>query len=90
VRCPAEIDASLAAELSRLAVAAFRATGCRDYARVDFRLDAQGAPMILEVNPNPDLDPSAGVARAMRVAGQDYAETLAALVRQALARGSRP
>ena len=40
VRCPAEIDPALAERLGRLAVAAFRATGCRDYARVDFRLDA--------------------------------------------------
>lgn len=90
VRCPAEIDASLSDRLSQLAVSAFRVTGCRDYARVDFRLDARGAPMILEVNPNPDLDPAAGVARAMRVAGRDYAETLSSLVRHALERRTRP
>jgi D-alanine-D-alanine ligase len=83
VRCPAEIDAGLAGLLGRLAVSAFQATGCRDYARVDLRLDDQGRPMILEVNPNPDLDPSAGLARALRVAGRDYGDLLEALVRQA-------
>jgi D-alanine-D-alanine ligase len=88
-RCPAQIDPSLAAEVSRLAVAAFRATGCRDVARVDFRLDAQGAPMILEVNPNPDLGPGAGWARAVRASGRDYDATLVALARQALERGTR-
>lgn len=88
VRCPAPIDPALAGRLGRLAVAAVRATGCRDYARVDFRLDARGEPMILEVNPNPDIDPEAGWARALRASGRDYAATLAALARQALGRGT--
>jgi D-alanine-D-alanine ligase len=87
VRCPAQIDEGLAVRLRRLAVAAFRATGCRDVARVDFRLDERGEPMILEVNPNPDLGASAGWARALRVSGRDYKETLVALARQALERG---
>jgi len=85
--CPARIEATLARELGGLAVAAFGATGCRDVARVDFRLDARGEPMILEVNPNPDLGPSAGWARALRVSGRDYAETLAGLAFQAMRRG---
>lgn len=89
VRCPIELDEALARELSGLAIAAFRATGCRDVARVDFRLDAEGRPMILEVNPNPDLDPSAGWARALRASGRDWGETMVALARQAIERGPR-
>lgn len=85
-RCPAEIDALLATRLSSLAVEAFRATGCRDYARVDFRLDADGLPMILEVNPNPDIGPKAGWARALAASGRDYEATLAGLVDQAARR----
>jgi D-alanine-D-alanine ligase len=87
IRCPALVDDSLARSLGTLAVAAFGATGCRDYARVDFRLDDRGAPMILEVNPNPDLGPTAGWARALRCSGRDYAATLAAVARGAIARG---
>lgn len=86
-RCPAEIGPALADLLGSLAVSAFRACGCRDYARVDFRLDEDGAPMILEVNPNPDLDPHAGLARAMTTSGREWGETVAALARQALERG---
>ncbi|HEX8199110.1 MAG TPA: D-alanine--D-alanine ligase [Isosphaeraceae bacterium] len=88
VRCPAQVEPGLADRLGRLAVAAFRATGCRDYARVDFRLDAAGAPMILEVNPNPDISPEAGWARALRASGRDYVATIAALARRALERGT--
>ena len=90
VRCPARIEPALAERLGRLAVSAFRATGCRDYARVDLRLDARGEPMILEVNPNPDVGPEAGWARALRASGREYAATLAALARQAFDRGRTP
>jgi D-alanine-D-alanine ligase len=89
VRCPAPVEPELAARLGELAVAAFRATGCRDYARVDFRLDERGEPMILEANPNPDLDPEAGLARAARASGRDFDNTLADLARLALQRGAR-
>jgi len=81
--CPAEVEPSLGARLADLAVEAFQATGCRDYARVDFRLDADGSPMILEVNPNPDIGPGAGWARAIRASGRDYDATLARLAVQA-------
>ncbi len=87
-RCPAQIAPSLASRLQAIAESAFRVGGCRDYARVDFRLDEKGEPMILEINPNPDLDPTAGLARAMRADGLDWAEVMARLARQAIARGT--
>jgi D-alanine-D-alanine ligase len=89
VRCPAHIDEALAGELRGLAVAAFTLTGCRDYGRVDLRLDRHGRPMILEVNPNPDIGPAAGWARALRSSGRDYAATIAGLARRALERGGK-
>ena len=89
VRCPAEVEADLQERLSALALAAFHVVGCRDYARVDFRLDDRGQPMILEINPNPDLDSSSGLARAIRASGRSYEEVIVALTRQALERGRR-
>ena len=39
---------------------------------MDLRIDERGPPWILEVNPNPDIAPDAGLARMARVAGIDY------------------
>jgi D-alanine-D-alanine ligase len=84
---PANLEPALAARLADLARQAFRLLGCRDYARVDFRVSAAGEPYILEVNPNPDFGPSAGLARGLRAAGLTYAGFAVQLLRQALARG---
>jgi D-alanine-D-alanine ligase len=86
VQCPATVGDDLANALRELAVRAFRTVGCRDAARVDFRLDSAGNPMILEVNPNPDLDPKAGWARALKASGRDYAGTIAGFVVAAIER----
>jgi D-alanine-D-alanine ligase len=57
--CPAPLDHGEVEQLNRLTAAVFRVTGCRDVARVDFRLDADDGdrPYILEVNPLPGLYP---------------------------------
>jgi len=65
--CPAEIDASQEELMAGLAVRAGRALGCRDCWRVDFRMDAAGAPLILEVNTLPGLQP--GYSDLTRMAG---------------------
>jgi D-alanine-D-alanine ligase len=57
------------------------------YARVDFRVDAQGQPWILEINANPCLSPDAGFAAAAAEGGIDYLTLVAALVEDALRRG---
>lgn len=57
--CPAPLDPIVVQRLNLLTAAVFRVTGCRDVARVDFRLDADDGdePYILEVNPLPGLYP---------------------------------
>lgn len=69
---PARLPARVAAEVEELAVAAVRAIGCTDYARVDLRLDRRLRPFILEVNPNPDIAPDAGFSAALAHAGWRY------------------
>ena len=53
--CPAHIPPALEQQLRALAVRAYQATDCRDFGRVDFRVDTQGRPYVLEINPLPSL-----------------------------------
>ncbi|HEX4157942.1 MAG TPA: hypothetical protein VHY79_05660 [Rhizomicrobium sp.] len=64
----------LARRLQQLSCAAWHLLGLQGYARVDFRLDADSAPAILEINPNPCLEPEAGFAAAALQAGISYAD----------------
>jgi D-alanine-D-alanine ligase len=54
---PPRLPAVIVGTLERLALTAYRLLGCRDFARMDFRLDAAGAPRFIECNPLPGLDP---------------------------------
>src|SRR5439155_1578104 len=72
--CPAPVTQKLAERLVKLAEAAWRVMQGKGYGRVDLRVDEQGRSWILEVNPNPDLNDDAGLARMARATGWDYAE----------------
>lgn len=86
---PARVSPRLRDKLQTLARRAFRLLGCRDYARVDFRVRAS-KPYILEVNPNPDFSPLAGLAGGLESAGISHAQFTVELVQRALARGGKP
>ncbi len=62
----------LCAAIERGAMATFRAMGMRDFGRVDMRIDRDGRPWVIDVNPNCDLSPGAGVAKAAEAAGMSY------------------
>lgn len=82
--CPAAIPERLAARLGRIAEAAWHAMQGKGYGRVDMRVDEEGRPWVLEVNPNPDLTDEAGLSRMGRAAGWDYAELVRRIAEAAL------
>ena len=84
--CPAKLSPEKEAELKEIALQCFHIVGCRDYARIDFRLSAQGEPYVLEVNPNPDISDDAGFARSARTSGLTFTETVGKIVESALER----
>lgn len=53
--CPAVISNDLKKKLDELALKVYRSVECRDFGRVDFRVDKDGNPYVLEINPLPSL-----------------------------------
>ncbi|TQF77791.1 D-alanine--D-alanine ligase [Elioraea sp. Yellowstone] len=74
-----------------VALAAWRALGCRDGGRVDLRCDADGRPQFLEVNPLAGLNPShSDLPILTRLAGYDFAWLMDQILESALARSGLP
>jgi len=84
--CPAPLERIVQKQVENLAIKAFKLFGCRDYARVDMRIDQGGKIYVLEVNPNPDISPPSGMARAIRVQGMSYADFIGKVIERALQR----
>jgi D-alanine-D-alanine ligase len=88
VRCEG-LTPELRSTVAKTALAAFRAVGLRDYARMDIRLSADGIPHVIDVNPNCDLsDLAGGYSRAAKAGGLSYKELILRIVELALSRQS--
>ena len=81
-------DEPLLARLSELASQCWSSFGLRGYNRVDFRVDRDGQPFILEINTNPCLSPDAGFAAALERAGVGFPQAVQRLLEDALRAGS--
>jgi len=82
---PAEINELEKAELERIVLSAYRSSGCRDYARIDVRLK-DGTFYVLDVNPNPDINPETSLSYSAAEAGFDYGQMGSLFVNFAAAR----
>jgi D-alanine-D-alanine ligase len=84
--CPAPLEWVLKKRIEHVALRAFKLFGCRDYSRVDIRVDRDGKIYVIEINPNPDISPQSGMTRAIKTRGMTYAEFIRNLLERALQR----
>ena len=84
--CPAKISVELARNVQDLAVRVYKCVGCRDFGRVDFRVDPKGNPYVLEINPLPSLDPQDSLSIFSKVIGSSYDAVLNQILGFALKR----
>ena len=74
--CPAKIDRRLEEKIKSIALRTYNILRCRDWSRIDIRLDKNGEPNIIEVNPLPgilpDPDENSCFPKAARASGLDY------------------
>lgn len=73
-------DAAAVARMGVIARACWHLFGLRGYARVDFRCDSVGEPLVLEVNPNPCLSPDSGFGRMLERMGMDFDRGIEAII----------
>jgi len=78
--CPAHIDASLQEKITNIALRTYKVLRCRDWSRIDIRLDANGEPNIIEINPLPGILPdpkdNSCFPKAARTSGLSYEEMI--------------
>jgi D-alanine-D-alanine ligase len=83
---PGALTPALEAELARLSVRAFEALRCRDFARADFKLDTEGTPRFLEINPLPTFAPEGSFGILAELLGRPLEGLLADVLVGGLAR----
>ncbi|MFN2567273.1 MAG: D-alanine--D-alanine ligase [Gemmatimonadaceae bacterium] len=92
--CPAPIPDVLCRTIEAVTLRAYQVLGCRDWARVDVRLDAAGAPNVVEVNPLPGILPDPAdnscFPKAARAAGMSYDMLIQTCLTHAAARQGLP
>ncbi len=83
---PADIPDATAAKVRQTALAAYQDLGCRDFARVDFILDDQGNPFLLEINTIPGFTATSLLPMAAQRAGYGFGELCLKIVQFAMDR----
>ncbi len=88
--CPAPVTDVKRRAIESVVLRAYRVLGCRDWSRIDVRLDAGGTPNVVEVNPLPGILPNpednSCFPKAARAAGLSYDELIQSCLRHAAER----
>ncbi len=84
--CPAKISKSLDKKLRAISIEAYQALDCRDFARVDLRVDTKGRPYVLEINPLPSLSTEDVFPLTAAASGMTYNQLILKIIDIALKR----
>ena len=78
--CPAAIDNDLEKQIKDAALRTYKVLRCKDWSRIDIRLDKNGTPNVIEINPLPGIMPdpneNSSFPKAARAAGINYNEMI--------------
>lgn len=83
---PAQIDIELQKRIMDLALKVYEAVDCRDFGRVDFRMDEEGRPYVLEINPLPSLSTEDVFMIIANKTGITYSQMIGKIINSALKR----
>ena len=84
--CPAGLEEKVLQRIQTASLKAFEALGCRDFARVDFRISAGGVPYFLEINPLPGLGTHSDLVIMAKKLGWTHRQLISAVLNAALER----
>jgi D-alanine-D-alanine ligase len=84
--CPARISQELNKKISDIALKVYNAVECRDFGRVDFRVDKEGRPYVLEINPLPSLSTEDVFSVVAKEIGISYDAMVGKILNSALKR----
>lgn len=88
--CPAILSPDQVSSIKKFSQKMFVVLGCRDFARIDFKMDNHGIPYFLEINPLAGLNPkNSDLCIMNRLLGRTYAELIEAILNTAIRRYSR-
>lgn len=88
--CPAKLDKQLEEKINNICLDTYRVLKCRDWSRIDLRLDSKGQPSIIEINPLPGIMPdpteNSSFPKAARAAGINYNDMINTVLASAVKR----
>jgi len=84
--CPIDLPGGLITKLKSDSLKVYKALGCRDFSRVDFRIDRRGIPYFIEINPLPGLGSYSDLIIMAEMMGWKHEEVINAVLEAALER----
>jgi D-alanine-D-alanine ligase len=87
--CPAALDEKILQRLQSSSLRIFKALGCRDFARLDFRVSIAGVPYFLEINPLPGLGNHSDLVIMAKRMGWSHKRLISAVLNAGLERYSQ-